>query len=1364
VALSMSQVTGMGERRVGMELVGNGAARQNGRLGVMSPAGGAASGAVVAAGGPDGQLLAIPQQLQEQLNNSKQAIWMRIGSLRATLDDKNGALAAYETVLAYNPNNHVAMTEAGALLAKLKQFSPAVQYLSRAIEADQNYGEAWAILAHCYVMTDELDRAYHAYQNALRLLSNPRDPHLWYGIGLLYDRYGSLDHALEAFLSVLDISPDFERVAEVCFCIGVIYKEERKEYNEALEYFNRVVNAESVPPPLSRADAFYQIGHIAELKGDFKTAMDTYGVALQENPKHVKTLQQMGWLLQTRNHSEEALKLLRKAADLDSSNGQSWYLIGRVYMALQQYLPAYNSYQEAVLRDPRNPTYWCSIGNLYYKRGQYKDAMDAYMRAISIDPHLSEVWYDLGTLYEACNQPRDAIEAYRTALEGVPDNAQIRARLQRLEQQVSGHAPPPETEVMQPRMMDPQVHVGGGQVQSHFGVVGEGASAGGGLAAVQRHGSTTGRNREGLDNVNEHRAPLVSSSLSRLGSSERVPTTEPGAPGEKQVPSLSPRNTGGIAPLSSLSLAGQNRPKKPDADTKFEPLESTAPGENQSVLKPLHSLTNKASKPGTGLGSLPPLSVAVGDSERLAPVSSSLGEARAAKRSRPPAESDEERAPGGDAAHKAEELPKRKKPAVNEREEAVRKTDDKMETDAAADASEEPPESNSEDEGTPTQPAKMPLDTTSEPRLAAAKPAQQPTAAAPPGDGDDATESEGDDEDDDQDVKMEEKPKEVPKLPSIKEKTGEKVALGERIKRVEPAAEDTEEEEIREKPKEPEREATVLPSIRAHTPEKGAIEEKDKPGAVSLPSLAPLSSIDSKTDVKADIRLPSLSDSKLDAKQDLRTEKSPNAPAAPETGRHEVRPAESRGKKDESVTDEEEEGTVATEEEKKDALDEEANDEREDATEKDAKETAEKEEVKKQDTDKMEVDRTKADREGKEKAESDKGKQLPQLSAHLAMPSGGDSAEASDDGKGADGNEGGEKKLPRLPKIIIKPAKQPSDRRASDEEGDDEPLLPKIKLVKPATPEGEPHQEKSDEKAEIEEDRDNDEMQGSNDGAKEHAISSEADDVSPFEKAAQSESPKQRVTKTVSEDDGMEDEEEEEEGVEDDEDEYQQGEDDEDEDDEDEMIIETRKKSGKLGGSEGGEPLRKSTRSETAAANEMKERKVRSSREYPKDLDEDEGSDVPKREADGTEEDSEGEAPEEKVVDTADKEGTEKDEDEGDLPETKSKERDSRHEGKEELAARKDSGPSGKVLGEGQTSDDEKMDEDKPAARQTDGSGEERESLPSKTGINEAVDADTESPKDEAKSEGRKQTDQEMANDDDEEAEDGEIVDGGKED
>ncbi len=37
----------------------------------------------------------------------------------------------------------------------------------------------------------------------MSLISKQENPKLWYGIGILYDRYGSLDNAEEAFSSVL---------------------------------------------------------------------------------------------------------------------------------------------------------------------------------------------------------------------------------------------------------------------------------------------------------------------------------------------------------------------------------------------------------------------------------------------------------------------------------------------------------------------------------------------------------------------------------------------------------------------------------------------------------------------------------------------------------------------------------------------------------------------------------------------------------------------------------------------------------------------------------------------------------------------------------------------------------------------------------------------------------------------------------------------------------------------------------------------------------------------------------------------------------------------------------------------------------
>jgi general transcriptional corepressor CYC8 len=83
-------------------------------------------------------------------------------------------------------------------------------------------------------MMDDLQQAYAAYQSALVNLQNPKEPKLWYGIGILYDRYGSLEHAEEAFSQVMQMQPDFEKANEIYFRLGIIYKQQAK-YGQSLE-------------------------------------------------------------------------------------------------------------------------------------------------------------------------------------------------------------------------------------------------------------------------------------------------------------------------------------------------------------------------------------------------------------------------------------------------------------------------------------------------------------------------------------------------------------------------------------------------------------------------------------------------------------------------------------------------------------------------------------------------------------------------------------------------------------------------------------------------------------------------------------------------------------------------------------------------------------------------------------------------------------------------------------------------------------------------------------------------------------------------------------------------------------------------
>ncbi|KAI8875925.1 TPR-like protein [Backusella circina FSU 941] len=373
----------------------------------------------------------IPPVIQKLASVNEQA-WLTLGNLAEMMADWEKAMSSYEAVLRHNPYSVSALSHIASLYRGREQFSKAVEFFKRILALQENHGESWGALGHCYLMMDNLQDAYHAYQQALYHLKHPKDPKLWYGIGILYDRYGSIEHAEEAFSAVMKMDAHFEKANEIYFRLGIIYKQQQR-YDLSLSCFRYILH--NPPRPLTEIDIWFQTGHVYEQQKEYELAKEAYERVLSDNPDHAKVLQQLGWLYHQHSSSfanqSVAIQYLTRSLKADSNDAQSWYLLGRCYMAEQNYSKAYEAYQQAVYRDARNPTFWCSIGVLYYQINQYRDALDAYSRAIRLNPYISEVWYDLGTLYESCNnQMQDALDAYQRASELDPANPHIKQRIE----------------------------------------------------------------------------------------------------------------------------------------------------------------------------------------------------------------------------------------------------------------------------------------------------------------------------------------------------------------------------------------------------------------------------------------------------------------------------------------------------------------------------------------------------------------------------------------------------------------------------------------------------------------------------------------------------------------------------------------------------------------------------------------------------------------------------------------------------------------------------------------------------------------------------------------------------------------------
>ncbi|GKU22683.1 unnamed protein product [Fusarium langsethiae] len=115
---------------------------------------------------------------------------------------------------------------------------------------------------------------------------------------------------------------------------------------------------------------------------------------------------------QEKSHAEDSTHHLKIAINLDNTNAEYWYLLGRAYMVLEDYKKSHECFQETVYI-------------------QHRDSLDAFARSLRTNAYTYEAWYNLGVLYDSCkNQHDDGTDAFQRCEELKPGLPKVVARLE----------------------------------------------------------------------------------------------------------------------------------------------------------------------------------------------------------------------------------------------------------------------------------------------------------------------------------------------------------------------------------------------------------------------------------------------------------------------------------------------------------------------------------------------------------------------------------------------------------------------------------------------------------------------------------------------------------------------------------------------------------------------------------------------------------------------------------------------------------------------------------------------------------------------------------------------------------------------
>lgn len=148
------------------------------------------------------------------------------------------------------------------------EYQAAIEYYVKLVTIDPENGPAWTALGHCYLLVEDLKKSFNAYQRALYSLEDIKDPQLWYGIGILYEKFESFNHAISALIAVLKMSPNFYQKSEVLYKLGMIFAK-TNQVQQAISYFQNSILTNTFTLK-RKTDTLIKIGLLYEEQKDYQ--------------------------------------------------------------------------------------------------------------------------------------------------------------------------------------------------------------------------------------------------------------------------------------------------------------------------------------------------------------------------------------------------------------------------------------------------------------------------------------------------------------------------------------------------------------------------------------------------------------------------------------------------------------------------------------------------------------------------------------------------------------------------------------------------------------------------------------------------------------------------------------------------------------------------------------------------------------------------------------------------------------------------------------------------------------------------------------------------------------------------------------
>ena len=247
--------------------------------------------------------------------------------------------------------------------------------------------------------------------------------------GALFFQRGYLDQAAVAFQQALGDDPTS---AEAVYGIGSVYLNQNKNA-AAREMFERCVKLQPAYPD-TIPDAWNNLGVIATRENRIDDAIYNFQQALNINPRHLLSLDNLGNAYRLEKRWDEARPVLQRALEVAPEDPEANYSLGMVFAQNNDTDQASEYLQRALKARPVYPEALNNLGILYLVTNRRDQAASSFEHCIQVAPGFDQAYLNLARLY-AIEGARDKARAVlRDLMKQHPDHPRGKQMLEQLGQ------------------------------------------------------------------------------------------------------------------------------------------------------------------------------------------------------------------------------------------------------------------------------------------------------------------------------------------------------------------------------------------------------------------------------------------------------------------------------------------------------------------------------------------------------------------------------------------------------------------------------------------------------------------------------------------------------------------------------------------------------------------------------------------------------------------------------------------------------------------------------------------------------------------------------------------------------------------